>query len=290
MLVKLYFMKVFPFNIVKSKNVGLIYQEDKVDYFYDKLHQHNEIQICFIEKGEGTLIVGDTINDFKVNDIFVFGSNLPHVFLSDKNKTTNSVMYSLFFTKSSFGDYFFELDDFKSLIPFFIEVTSGIKVLDNKKEIIILFKSLNKASDLQKFIKFMEILELINLSKRKTLAKFIYSKKYSNNEGDRMRKIMEFTFENFVNSINLKKVSDISNMSINSFCRYFKQRTNKTYFTFLNELRVDFACRLLVQNKQMSITEIAYNSGFENLSNFNRKFKEIKKVTPSKYRKIQKIN
>ena len=87
--------------------------------FYNKLHQHEETQISYIEKGEGTLLVGDTITQYQKGDILVIGSNLPHVFRSDTNSEESSVMISLFFTNNSFGKDFFELPTFKTIQPFF---------------------------------------------------------------------------------------------------------------------------------------------------------------------------
>jgi AraC-like DNA-binding protein len=75
-------------------------------------------------------------------------------------------------------------------------------------------------------------------------------------------------------------------MTKNAFCKYFKKRTNKTYFQFLNELRIENACQVLIKNPDSTIVEIAYRNGFNNISNFNRKFKELKLTTPSSYRRL----
>ena len=278
-------MKVLPFKIPKAQNIGLIYQEDKAQYFYNKLHQHEDIQLCTIIKGEGTLIVGDTINDYKTGDVLVIGSNLPHVFKSDATNIKESFMISLFFTERSFGKDFFSLDDFNQLTAFFKKAMYGFKLLSNQQKIQERFLSLQKATNLERFIGLFDILLLIEKSKNKTLADFVYPKKYSDNEGKRMRDVMDFTIHHYDKNIDLDEISSKANMTPNAFCRYFKQRTNKTYFSFLNELRVEHACKLLTGNKGLTISEIAYQCGFKNLSNFNRKFKEVKNTTPSKYRK-----
>lgn len=278
-------MKVLPFKIPKAQNLGLIYQEDKAAYFYDKLHQHQDIQLCTIIKGEGTLIVGDTINDYKSGDVLVIGSDLPHVFKSDTSTIEESFMISLFFTEESFGKDFFKLDDFKELNSFFKKSLSGFKLLSNQQKVQELFLNLQKASNLERFIGLFDILKLIKKSKTQALADFVYPKKYTDNEGKRMRDVMDFTIHHFDKNIDLDEIANKANMTPNAFCRYFKQRTNKTYFSFLNELRVENACKLLTGNKGLSISEIAYQCGFKNLSNFNRKFKEVKKTTPSKYRR-----
>ena len=95
---------------------------------------------------------------------------------------------------------------------------------------------------------------------------------------------MSYTMNNFESEISLDAIAEKANMTKNAFCRYFKQRTNKTYFTFLNELRVENACKLLVSNKDISVKEVAYKCGYNSLSNFNRKFLAIKETTPLKYR------
>lgn len=91
--------KVLPFKIPKPEQEALVYQEDHEVVFYDKLHQHEEIQISYIIKGSGSLIVGDTISDFKPNDILVIGEHIPHVFRSDSKAAAQSVMYTLFLRK-----------------------------------------------------------------------------------------------------------------------------------------------------------------------------------------------
>ena len=100
-----------------------------------------------------------------------------------------------------------------------------------------------------------------------------------------MSNIMEYTMNNFQKEISLYTIAEISYMTPNAFCRYFKQRTNKTYFQFLIEVRIENACRLL-KNKDLLITEVSEKSGFKNISNFNRKFKDIRGITPSKYRSL----
>ncbi|CAM1346155.1 AraC family transcriptional regulator [Tenacibaculum crassostreae] len=278
-------MKVLPFKIPKTQNIGLIYQEDKEQFFYDKFHQHEEIQLCAILEGEGTLVVGDTINKYESGDVLVIGSNLPHVFKSDITSIKESFMISLFFTNDSFGKDFFALDDFIELNPFFEKSIVGIKLVENQEEVIKLFLELQEATSFDRFLGLLKILKIIVHSNIKELANYVYPKRYTDNEGKRMRNVMDFTMNNFHKNIGLENIAEKANMTPNAFCRYFKQRTNKTYFTFLNELRIENACKLLLSENTVAISEIAYQCGFNNLSNFNRKFKEVKVLSPSAYRK-----
>ena len=281
-------MKVLPFEIPKPEHHALVYQEDQSPMFYNKFHQHEEIQISYINKGEGTLIVGDTINDYEAGDILVIGGNLPHVFKSDTEKSNVSHMITLFFTEDAFGKGFFDLDELKELKRFFKKTENGFKVTSNKI-LQTFFYQLKEASRLQRFIILLEILRTLSKSKTIALSSFIYEKQYSDLEGKRMSAVMEYTMNNYQNQISLESVAMIAAMTKNAFCKYFKKRTNKTYFRFLNELRIENASKLLLSNSELSIAEIADKSGFNNISNFNRQFKTVKNIVPSEYRKIKAI-
>lgn len=277
-------MKVFPFKISKPENEALVYQEDHDVLFYNRLHQHEEIQISYIKNGDGTLVIGDSVTNYTTGDIIVIGSNLPHVFNSDTKNGVKSVMISLFFTRTSFGTDFFDLNEFSSLESFFDKSSYGFKVVSNESEISKLFLSLNSLSKLERFIHFFKIIQLINQSKTQLISSFVYQKNYSDNEGKRMRNVFDYTMRNFSQNINLDTIASVANMTTNAFCKYFKQRTNKTYFQLLNEIRIEHASRLLSKEKDLTIAEIAHESGFQNISNFNRKFKMVKQTTPSKYK------
>ena len=278
-------MKVLPFKIPKPENVTLYVQHYKGESFYEKLHQHKEIQISVVLKGEGTYIIGDCVGDFKQHDIFVLGENLPHVFKRDALFEHETEMVSLFFSKNSFGESFFELPEFEYFKKFFDNAILGYKVKSNKEALSLLLAKINSLSKYQQFISFLEILRLISEADKRKLSSLINLKKYAGDEGKRMSDIFQFTMNNFQREVTLHDVSDIANMTPNAFCRYFKQRTTKTFVNFLIDIRIGNACKLLTKNNDLSITEISYKSGFNNLANFNRKFKSVKGVTPSDYKK-----
>jgi len=277
-------MKVFPFKIPKPENETLVVQEDHVPRLYDKLHQHQEIQISLIKKGEGSVIIGDHVGEFRERDIFIIGENLPHVFHNDP-LDGEVHMISLFFMKSSYGDHFFALPEFKSLDPLFQASALGIQLDRPSDYLRELIEKMILNSKLDRFISFLEILKAISKERFSTLSSDIHKKSYGEEEGKRMRDIFEFSLNNYDQNISLHQVADIANMTPNAFCRYFKQRTNKTYINFLLDIRIGHACKLLTKKTDLSIAEISYKSGFNNLTNFNRKFKSIKGITPSEFRK-----
>lgn len=283
-------MKVLPFIIPKPEQAALVYQEDHELVFYDKFHQHEEIQISLIVEGEGTLIVGDTINYYKTGDVLIIGSNLPHVFKSDLKKEKKSHMLTLFFTEDAFGNDFFKLEELKELLPFFKRASHGFKISTPKKDLNNLFLKLKSVSKLSQFILLLEILKIVSKQSYKSLSSFIYEKKYSDLEGKRMRDVMEYTMNNFHKDITLDKIATIAAMTKNAFCKYFKKRTNKTYFRFLNELKIENACKLLLANEDYTISEIADKSGFNNISNFNRQFKSFKQISPKAFKRNNVIS
>jgi len=275
-------MKVYPFKIPKPVDEHLIVQIDKEPMFYNRLHQHEEIQISHIINGTGKLLVGDSIHQFSKGDIYIIGSNLPHIFKSIPDDF-DAHMVTVFFTENTFGADFFNLPYLKELQPFFNNSNSGFKVISNKKEISKTLLKLSSQEKLNRFVSFLELLEHLSKVEIEPLSKFIYSKTLSSNEGERLQVIFDFVFKNFHKPITLEEIAKMAFMTPNAFCRFFKQRTNKTFFQFLIELRVEHACQLLNAKKELNINLISDLSGFNSISNFNKKFKKIKGITPTQY-------
>ncbi|MDC8002881.1 AraC family transcriptional regulator [Aureisphaera galaxeae] len=280
-------MKVLPFTIVKSGKDTILLQEDLTDTFYGLLHQHEEFQISYIKQGKGSLIVGDTLNRFETGDVVVLGGNLPHVFKNNSEGHGQCHMLSVFFTPDSFGSEFFKIEELKSLISFFRKAENGFKITQPSKGIIDIFESLQKASKLDRFLLFLQLLKRVNAGKYEVLSSFYTSDgptKYTDNEGQRMNAVFQYTMEHFRDKITLDAIAKEAAMTPNAFCKYFKNRTRKTYMSFLNEIRVEEACKLLKEQPEMSVAEVAEQSGFRNISNFNRIFKGLIRETPFQYR------
>lgn len=277
-------MKVLPFKIPKSEQSSFLVQEDVGPAFYNKLHQHEEIQISCILKGEGTFLIGDSFGEFSPNDIFVLGNHLPHVFQSDPSMKEVR-MVSFFFTKKSFGLSFFDLEELQSLSQFFGDIALGYKVCKPEKSLLHLFSLLKEQDKYSRLITLLSILKALAEEEKVVLSSTVQTKNYEGEEGKRMGDIFSFTLQNYYREISLQEVARIANMTSTSFCRFFKQRTNKSYMHFLTELRLGQVCKLLTKNENLSIAEIAYRSGFNNLTHFNRQFKLYKGLTPSHFKK-----
>lgn len=272
-------MKALPFNIPKPVNAAIIYQVDK-GALYDKFHQHDEVQISLIVSGEGTLLAGETVCSYESGDILILGGQQPHVF---RNVDDMAVMHSVFFNLKAFGKMFIELDEGKGVGDFYAFSKAGFKTTTTSS-INILIQSIASARGMHKLKHFIDLIAVLQVTKGERLSQFVHDKMLSEKEGRKMSVIFEYSLANYQSQITLNDVAEIAAMTPNAFCKYFKKRTNKTYFQFLMELRIEKSCALLRTNKELSIAAVAEESGFQTLSHFNRTFKAMKGIVPMLFR------
>ncbi len=282
-------MKVLPFRIPKTADHNLIVQVDKGPSFYKLLHQHEEIQLSYIVSGQGTLVLSDSLHDFASGDVFMIGGNMPHLFKSMRD-IESAHMISVFFTKDSLGSGFFsipEMDEPSSLIK---AASNGLKLQSHFETVHSYMLALPVAAKFDRLLLFLKLLHTLTKAEKLTLADYVSSKVLTSIEGQRLQSVFDYAVTNFAKEVNLGSVSHLAHMTPPAFCRFFKQHTNKTFFEFLIELRIAHACQLLTSNTKLSIIEIAENSGFGSISNFNRRFKKVKGTTPSAYRRALKAH
>lgn len=274
-------MRVLPFKIPKPVNTAILFQIDE-GVLYSHLHQHEEVQISLIKQGLGTLLVGDTVHSYEPEDVIIIGGGLPHVF---KNTSSRAVIHTVFFSAEAFGSTFLELDEGKGIGNFYAFAKAGFKT-KTTPDITELIRLISGANGMNKLVYFIELIKILRISKHKPLSHFLYERTITEKDGKRMSAIFDFTLTHYYKEIALEELAAIAAMTPNAFCKYFKKRTNKTYIRFLTEIRIENACKLLNSDKDLSINEVAFKSGFNNISNFNRQFKEIKKATPLSYRSL----
>ncbi len=277
-------MKVYPFRIPKKPQENIVLQIDKCFTFFDRLHQHEEIQISHIVKGKGKLIVGNGIHTFNTGDTFAIGSNVPHLFQSTVSEF-ESHMISLFFLPEAFGKEFFALPEMKEIQPLLAVLPYGISITSISNEFTNRFKLLDDSDKFKLFKSLLDVLIEIARQPRTVLSDRLYPKTLSNNQGHRLQLVFDHVMKNFHQEIKLQTVADMIYMSPNAFCRFFKKRSNKSFLTFVTEVRIAHASQLLTDNPDLSISEIAAQSGFNTISNFNKQFKSIKGENPSTYKR-----
>jgi AraC-like DNA-binding protein len=284
-------MKVIPFKIPKSSKELIRYQVDCQPYFYDKLHQHPEIQLSCILSGEGKLIVGDYIGRFEPGDIFLLGRNVPHVFRSDdvyyqpkSQKQSHSII--VFFDLHAFGNEFWTSEELQEAKDFFEHLNGCYRVqVANQESFVQQIQQLQHKEKLDKVLGALQLVDV--LMRQATLQRLNLGDQMHNlseREGKRMEQVVQFLVEESHRQLSLEEVASVANMSREAFCRFFKDRTRKTLVTFLNELRVNNACHALLHTDQ-TIAGIAFSCGFANLSHFNRVFAKTIGTTPREFRR-----
>ena len=264
---------------------------ERVPFFYKEWHYHPEIELVYIVNGSGTQFIGNNIDHFNAGDMVLVGSNLPHLWKCDdsffkKDSQLWAESNVLHFLPDIFGEKFMSLPENKLIYDLLEKAKHGIKISGNTKEIVFGYlKSLQFAKEGERLLLLLQILYTLSTSTDLQLITF-NNMQHPNSakEGERMNAVFQYLVDNYNKNITLEDISAQANLSPNSFCRFFKVRTKKTFSQFLMEMRVSNACKLLSETEK-SISLIYGECGFNNSSHFNRYFKQINGITPLEYRK-----
>lgn len=285
-------MKVLQFTIPVPGDKNIILRHDRLPYFYQYLHRHDEIQLTWILKGEGTLVVDNNMYPFKPNEIYYIGANLPHVFKSDpiyfsqKSKKTVEAI-TIHFNPNGKLAGLFDLAEMKQIQVFLQKHNNGFMVpADHITDVAHKMQMVSKTKGVDQVIAFLEILKkFITIPKLKELTSASTIENLSENVGVRLSEIYHFILANYENNITLEDVAQQAHMTPQAFCRYFKKRTHHTFVSFLNEVRINEACKKLTAGAgdNISISTIAYNCGFNTVTHFNRVFKSVVGKSPHEY-------
>jgi AraC-like DNA-binding protein len=283
-------MKPLPFKLPKTEATSFRLQVDEGRHFYDRLHYHPEWQLTAIERGKGMLFLGNSFIRFEEGSVFMAGSNVPHLLKNDHEyfgpDSPGVRATSIFFHRQSFGEGFFDMPEMTAVDHLLRASDRGIWILGHDRK--VLQSGIESCLNLQGIDLFQKFLSLLSIlcksSEIKHLNEATFQTFIEEKDGQRLNNVFQYSFQHFGRNIELAEVAAVANFSISQFCRYFKLRTRKTYFEYLAELRIEAACKLLFDRRQ-SIAQICYEVGFNNLSHFNRKFKQLKGMTPSQFRK-----
>jgi AraC-like DNA-binding protein len=288
-------MKPVP-ALISPENIFFI-REIKQARFSSEFHFHEECQLAWIIKGSGKRIVGDSVEHFEGNELVFIGSNIPHVWYNTEriylqNKKLQSISLSLFISPARLLDHLRDFGDIERIKHLFLKAQRGMLITGQSKLklISLLKKAANENNSVEHIITLLKIISILsNTEEFGLLASSNYTNHFQYRENERMNNVYEFLMKNFKQDIVLAEVAGIAAMNPNAFCRFFKSRTQKSLTQFINEIRIGHACKLL-GNPDESITQIAYECGFNNVSNFNHFFKLIKKTSPRQYRKDIGLN
>lgn len=260
-------------------------------YFPTPWHFHPEYEIVLVKESTGKRFIGDSIRDFEPGDLALIGPNLPHLYRNDspfykkENVGLRARSIVVHFLELSFGQDFLSLPETRLLQSLFSKSQLGLDVTGDTREAAI--EKMHALCTLTGFPRWLKLLELLHfLSESTELQPISRTHVVGKNEMEshRMNRVFEFVMKNFNREITIAEVANHVNLAANSFSRYFSQRTRKSFIAFVNEVRLSHATKLLQENT-LSISEICYTCGYNNLSNFNRQFKNVYQVSPLVYAK-----
>jgi AraC-like DNA-binding protein len=271
-------------------------RQDMVPYINNRWHYHQEVELIHFRKGEGTQFIGDSIRRFKAGDVVLVGSGLPHYWrfddvFFDENQPANADVRVCHFCENFWGEQFLQLPENLNIKTVLDKAKRGLQITGKTRTVVAEFLDvLLHTEGPHRIMLLTEALTAIADCKQLIpLSSIGFKHDLLEAENDRINAIYDFSLKNFKRPIQLDEIASVANISPNSFCRYFKSKTRKTFSQFLIEVRVGHACKLLIENK-MSIKQLCFESGFNNFTSFHKYFKLITGKSPLSYQKefIQK--
>ena len=276
-------------NPDESFYIGIF--QDHIDK--SRWHYHQEFELSFITEGSGKRIVGDSIEEFHPGDLIFIGPRIPHVWLSEERhrrqhsgRTLESVY--MLFNQEVLPAGLTQLPEFDNVRKAVDLSERGIRIRGHTlNEVSRIMLQLPYMNSMKRLMFFYEIMDLIGKSESFTfLASSNYVKTKFETTNTRINRIHEFLMKNYQNEIDLEEVAEIVHMAPASVCRFFKSATGLTVFEYLNKIKIDYSCKLLL-NTDQNIVDISYDCGFNNLSHFNKQFRKFIGKTPSQFRSLR---
>lgn len=257
---------------------------------HNKWHYHQEVELVYFKKGYGTQFIGDNISRFMSGDLVLVGANLPHYWRFDDHYVdpygnTPADITVVHFSENFWGDRFLQLAENKVIKTMLEKARKGLVIIDQHQAgVAALMEQLVVSEGSARIMLLLKTLMAItNCKQVKALSSIGFKHDYKEEENERIAAIYEYSLANFRKRIQLDEIAEIAHICPNSFCRYFKMRTKKTYSQFLIEIKVGNACKLLIENK-LSIKQLCLESGFNSFSSFHKYFKKITGKSPAMYK------
>lgn len=252
-------------------------------------HFHSEYEILYVIEGSGNSFVANNIESFQSGDLALLGTNLPHFWRSDEKyhteESTEKINYIVIqFSNELLNESLFRFAEFQVIRDLLKRSERGMRFFEPFREKAgKKIERLARSKGLKQFIYLLDLLQDFGKTDQyRLLAAESYNEQEQNFSNDRMTKVLHYINTSYLQKVELEKVASIANLHPAAFCRYFKEKTGKSLSEYLNNMRLSYACRLLLDGKLL-VSQICYESGFNNLSNFNRKFKRHTGFTPTGY-------
>jgi AraC-like DNA-binding protein len=275
-------------KILPPSAASFVYRIKREPGFSAFWHYHPEYQLTLVVRGQGKRFVGDHVSPFKVGDLVLTGPDLPHMWCSSRPRGGAGLPHEavmIQFPESIFGGRFLELPEMSSVRRLLERSALGIRFGDAVRRAVgprVL--RMGRKRGLSRLIELLEILRILSQAPAEgPLSSRSYSASVRSSDRQRIDRICRYTVEHAAGPVSLPQAAAAAHMSVPAFTRFFKRCTGKTFTEYLTELRVGSACRFLVETDR-SVTEVCFAAGFHNVSTFNRRFRELKGMTPRAFR------
>ena len=252
-------------------------------YFW---HYHPEYEIVFVRKGSGKLHIGEHLKNYEEGELVFIGPDLPHTgFGYGVIGEHEEIVVQL--RKDFLGEEFMQKPELQHIRKLFERAKQGLSFQGKSRKIVA--SKLQKMLTFSHFERLVELLNIFDILATTTEFSVLNAADkrfdFNHKDEDRINKVYEYVEQNYQKNIDIQAVADLTNLTIPSFCRYFKKISHTTYTDFVNEYRINQACRLLFENKP--IADICFEVGFNNISHFNKTFKQLKGMSPREYKSKQ---
>ncbi|MCJ0743854.1 AraC family transcriptional regulator [Pedobacter montanisoli] len=283
-------MKVLQFAVPVAATQTIMVQEDLMPHFYPHLHKHEEAQLIWIKKGTGTLLINNDMHLFKGGDVFFIGANQPHLFKSDsayfKEDTSLKIeALSVFFDPEGKISGVFNLPEMQ-MVKQLLSEKAAFKVSEKHQDNIAgQILGIKNAEPRYAVVKFLELLLGLLAISAELESLTVIQHYAADADALRINSVLHFLMKNYERQLSLSEVAAYASMTPQAFCRYFKKHTRQTFTTYVNNLRINEVCSKLIRGEYPNISTAVYESGFANVTSFNRVFKQIKGKNPKSYLK-----
>jgi AraC-like DNA-binding protein len=260
-------------------------------HFDPHLHYHPEYQLFVVTEGTGTRFVGDRVQRFGPGDLVLTGPNLPHVWRSDdayfargsELRTQGTVVY---FRDVVLRDELLDTQEGLKIRQLLERSVSGLAFHSRTGERVAeRIRAMEQSTGFESILALLGILHELSMSEEyEVLSRFRFQSPAQPRDRERMERVYAYLMGHFTSPVRLAEVAKLAGMTGTAFCRYFRERTNRSLSRFVAELRVGYACRLLAEER-LGIAAVGLSCGYPTLSNFNRQFREIVGLTPTVYRR-----
>jgi AraC-like DNA-binding protein len=252
-------------------------------YFETPWHYHPEYELVMIIKGKGKRFVGNHVSDYSEGDLDLLGPNLPHWYRKENFEEAGGSLV-IHFKEEFLGNVFLRIPEMQKIGLLFERSKMGLHFTGNTKAVATQkMEEMLSLSGIERLICLLSLLRILSDSCEYASLSSPELVNQNERESDRLQKVFSYVLDHFKEDIHVTDVAKISMMSPSGFSRYFKKRTKKNFSHFVNEIRISYACKQLIKDN-FSISYVCYESGFNNMVNFNKQFKKIVKQTPNQFK------